>query len=69
MKKIAYTINRDGKVVQGNGFKQPEPTVSMNKPNLWMHSIERTDAANPIQGFILLGITLAGFGLIIKWLG
>lgn len=68
MKHIAHTINREGKVVQGNGFKQPEPTVSMNKHNIWMHSIERTDAANPIQGFILLGITLAVFGLIIKYL-
>ena len=61
----AYSINRDGQLVQANGFKQPEPTVSMNKPNLWMHSIERTDAANPIQGFVIFGVMIVLVGLVL----
>lgn len=65
MKNIAHTINREGKLVQANGFKQPEPTISMNKPNLWMHSIERTDAANPIQGFVIFGIMIVLVGLVL----
>lgn len=65
MKQIAHTINRDGKIVPANGFKQPEPTISMNKPNLWMHSIERTDAANPIQGFVIFGLMILLVGLVL----
>lgn len=67
MKQIAHTINREGKVIPGNGFKQPTPTATPNNYGIWGHSIERTDAANPIQGFVVLGITLAVFGLIIKY--
>lgn len=65
MKQISHTINRDGKIVKANGFKQPEPTISMNKPNLWMHSTERTDAANPIQGFVIFGIMILLVGLVL----
>jgi len=68
MKQISHTINRDGKIVPANGFKQPEPTISMNKPNLWMHSIERKDYSNPIPSFLILGATMAIMGLMIKWL-
>lgn len=63
--RTAYSINRDGKLVQANGFKQPEPTISMNKPNLWMHSIERTDAANPIHGFVIFGVMIVLVVLIL----
>ena len=65
MKQISHTINRDGKIVPANGFKQPEPTISMNKPNLWMHSIERTDAASPLQGFVIFGVMIVLVGLVL----
>lgn len=65
MKQISHTINRDGKIVPANGFKQPEPTISMNKPNLWMHSIERTDAATPLQGFVIFGVMIVLVGLVL----
>jgi len=68
MKQISHTINRDGKIVPANGFKQPEPTISMNKPNLWMHSVERKDFSNPLTGFLILGVTLIVMGLMIKYL-
>jgi len=60
MKQIAHTINRDGKIVPANGFKKPEPTISMNNQSIWMHSIDRTDTGNPIQAFItaLIGLVL-----------
>jgi hypothetical protein len=70
MKKIAHTINRDGKLVQANGFKQPTPTTAMqNNSPLWMHSIDRTDSANPIAGFLILGAALLAMGIIIKYFG
>ena len=65
MKNIAYTINREGVKVKANGFKQPEPTISMNKPNLWMHSIERTDAASPVQGFVIFVVMILLVGLVL----
>lgn len=66
IKHISHTINRDGKIVPANGFKHPEPTISMHNPsNIWMHSIERTDAANPVQGFIIFGIVILAIGLIL----
>lgn len=66
--RTAYSINRDGQLVPANGFKQPEPTISMNKPNLWMHSVERKDFSNPLTGFLILGVTLIVMGLMIKYL-
>jgi len=65
-KHISHTINRDGKLVQANGFKQPDPTVSIHNPSpLWMHSIERTDAATPIQGFVIFGVMIVLVGLVL----
>lgn len=55
MKGISHSINRDGKLVKGNGFKAPEPTIAMHNPSIWMHSVDRTDAATPVQGFVLFG--------------
>lgn len=65
-KAISHSINRDGQIVPANGFKQPTPTISMHNPsNIWMHSIERSDAANPVQGFIIFGVLLLTMGLIL----
>lgn len=65
-KAISHTINRDGVEVPANGFKHPTPTVSMHNPtSIWMHSIERTDTANPVQGFIIFGVTILAIGLIL----
>lgn len=63
--RTAYSINRDGKLVQANGFKQPEPTISMNNYGIWGHSIERTDAANPIHGFVIFGVMIVLVGLVL----
>jgi len=69
MKHVAHTINRSGELVPANGFKEPTPTVSMqNNTKIWMHSIDRTDSANPITGFVILGVTLVVMGMIIKFL-
>lgn len=68
MKHVAHTINRAGELVPANGFKQPTPTTSIHNHGIWMHSVDRTDSANPITGFIILGVTLVVMGMIIKWL-
>lgn len=67
-KQVAYSINREGKLVQGNGFKQNEPTKEIRNNNIWMHSIDRKDFSNPIPSFLILGATMAIMGLMIKWL-
>jgi hypothetical protein len=58
MKQIAHTINRDGKIVPANGFKHPTPTIAMQKPNIWMHSVERKDFSNPLTSFLVFGIAI-----------
>lgn len=66
MKKIAYTVNREGVRVEGNGFKQNEPIEQVKNSNIWMHSIERTDAANPIEAFTIFILCMALFiGILI----
>lgn len=65
-KQVAYSINREGKLVEGNGFKQNEPTKEIRNNNIWMHSIERTDAANPIEAFTIFILCMALFiGILI----
>lgn len=66
--KLAKTTYPDGTTVTVNGFKQPTPTTAIHNHGIWMHSVDRTDSANPITGFIILGVTLAVMGLVIKYL-
>jgi hypothetical protein len=66
MKQIAHTINRDGKIVPANGFKQPTPTIAMQNPSgIWMHSIERKDFSNPLTSFLVFGIAILLIVLIL----
>lgn len=60
----AHTINRDGQLVPGNGFKQPTPTVSMHRPNLWMHSIERKDLGHPAKETFISFIIVAAIAIV-----
>lgn len=69
MKQIAQTTLPDGTTRMVNGFKKPTPTVAMQNRSIWMHSIDRSDSANPITGFIILGVTLVVMGIIVKLLG
>jgi hypothetical protein len=68
MKHIATTTLPDGTTKTVNGFKKPTPTTAIHNHGIFYHSVERTDAANPITGFIILGVTLAVMGLIVKFL-
>lgn len=65
MKQISHTINRAGELVPVNGFKKPTPTISCHNHGIWGHSIERTDAADPFKGFVILGLTIIGVWVIL----
>lgn len=64
-KQVAYSINREGKLVEGNGFKQNEPTKEIRNSNIWVHSIDRSDASSPIQGFVIFGVMILLAGLVL----
>lgn len=65
MKHIAHTINREGQLVPGNGFKHPEPTKTIKSQSIWMHSVERTDSQNPFKAFAVFGLMIIGMVLIL----
>lgn len=69
MKQIAHTTLPDGTTTTVNGFKKPTPTIASHNHGIFYHSVERTDSANPLQGFALLIGVMVVMGLIVKFFG